>query len=595
MKLSVLYNAHRGKLIALAIVLIAGGIYVYRQRSATAEPTRYVLAAAENGTLVVSVSGTGQVATTNQVTVQPQVSGQVVRLSAKKGQSVKAGDVLLQLDSQAAQKSVRDAETSLESAKLALEKLTSPPDDLTVIQAENSLAQAREAKVSAEQSLVRAYESAFTTTANAFLDLPGLMGGFDSLLYNRALDQAQWNVDWYANVAYTWEPGVRTDKQNVISSYEKARSAYDAAFQNFKGVSRTSPNEIIAQLVNDSYQAALVIADAVKSTNNYLDHIQDLMEQNDYTMPSLMNTHQNTMDNYTTTVNSHVTALAAARDSIINSQQSLASAERSIVERQASLNNLKAGADALDLKSQQLSVKQREDALQDAREKLADYTLRAPFNGVITDVTAQVGQYASGSSTSVTVMTAQKLAEVSLNEVDVASVAVQQKATLTFDAIDGLTISGQVAEVDEVGTVSQGVVSYSATIAFDTQDERVKPGMSVSAAIATNVLTDVLTVPNAAIKTSATGSYVETLNNVPEGSAAESTGITSPTAPERQAVEIGIASDAMTQIISGLKPGDMVVIRTVAPSAAAAQSTQSIIPLPGTRSTGSGQRFNIQR
>ena len=65
---------------------------------------------------------------------------------------------------------------------------------------------------------------------------------------------------------------------------------------------------------------------------------------------------------------------------------------------------------------------------------------------------------------------------------DFLTIKVGDKATLTFDAVTDLSISGQVAEIDTVGTVSQGVVSYALKIAFDTQDTRVKPGMTVSAA-----------------------------------------------------------------------------------------------------------------
>ena len=97
-------------------------------------------------------------------------------------------------------------------------------------------------------------------------------------------------------------------------------------------------------------------------------------------------------------------------------------------------------------------------------------------------------------------ITKQKIAEISLNEVDAAKVKVGQKVTLTFDAIDGLSITGEVSEIDALGTVSQGVVTYGVKIAFDTQDERVKSGMSVSAAIITDVKQNVLLVPNAAVK-----------------------------------------------------------------------------------------------
>ena len=97
-------------------------------------------------------------------------------------------------------------------------------------------------------------------------------------------------------------------------------------------------------------------------------------------------------------------------------------------------------------------------------------------------------------------------------------------------------------EIDTIGTVSQGVVTYNVKIGFDTQDERVKPGMSVSTDIITDVRQDVLMVPNSAIKSS---SYVEALANGQ---------------PVREPVEIGLSNNTMTEIISGLNEGDKIRI-----------------------------------
>jgi HlyD family secretion protein len=70
-----------------------------------------------------------------------------------------------------------------------------------------------------------------------------------------------------------------------------------------------------------------------------------------------------------------------------------------------------------------------------------------------------------------------------------------QKVTMTFDAIPDLTMTGTVAEIDTLGTVTQGVVSYTVKIAFDTDNTDVKPGMTVSAMIITNTKIDVCKVP----------------------------------------------------------------------------------------------------
>jgi HlyD family secretion protein len=125
-----------------------------------------------------------------------------------------------------------------------------------------------------------------------------------------------------------------------------------------------------------------------------------------------------------------------------------------------------------------------------------------------------------------------------------------------------------------LGTVSQGVVTYNVKVAFDTQDSRVRSGMSVSAAIINNVKTDVLTVPVAAVKSSGDTSYVEVLPGVSATAAASILGVsgtgnggsltvTSATPPQQQAVVTGISDGTNTEIVSGLNEGDQVVSRTI--------------------------------
>lgn len=175
-----------------------------------------------------------------------------------------------------------------------------------------------------------------------------------------------------------------------------------------------------------------------------------------------------------------------------------------------------------------------------------------------------------------TLITKQRVAEISLNEVDVAQVKVGQKVTLTFDAIEDLSITGEVLEIDSIGAVSQGVVSYNVEIGFDTQDDRIKPGMSVSASIIIDVKQNVLLVPNSAVKSQGDVYYVETLTGITSVSQATAnvSGITSNTAPGQQQIEIGSANDSYTEVTSGLNEGDTIISQTITGTTSGSSSAQ---------------------
>jgi RND family efflux transporter MFP subunit len=250
----------------------------------------------------------------------------------------------------------------------------------------------------------------------------------------------------------------------------------------------------------------------------------------------------------------------------------LKSDEQSIIEKQQSLDQTNAGTDTLDLQSAELTVTKAQNALLDAQNTLADYAIRAPFAGTIAKVDVKRGDQASSGTSAVTIITKDQIAELSLNEVDAAKVKVGQKATLTFDAIEDLSIAGTVASVDTLGTVTQGVVSYAVKIDFNTQDARVKPGMTVNANIIVQTAQDVLSVPSSAIKNQNGQSYVQVFRPPLPESTDNTTGVLTPRVPENVSVVTGISDDTSVQIVTGLQLGEQIVVRSVSGTASAVPS-----------------------
>nr|MBP9869272.1 hypothetical protein [Patescibacteria group bacterium] len=152
-------------------------------------------------------------------------------------------------------------------------------------------------------------------------------------------------------------------------------------------------------------------------------------------------------------------------------------------------------------------------------------------------------------------------------------------------------------EVDMIGTATQGVVTYNVKIAFLTEDERIKAGMSVSASIATDVKTDVVLVPNGAVKSGQNGgSSVQMISGITAQAAANPLGVTSPTPPESRAITTGLSNDSMTEVTEGLSAGEFVITRTIDASAQTATPAASTggatrAPQSGAGMTGAMMRF----
>ncbi len=571
----------------LILAIIGGGYYGSKSIFSNDNVVRYATAQVQRGTLITSISGSGQVSASNQADIKPKVSGDVVYVGVKNGQEVKAGTLLVQIDSSDAQKAVRDAEISLETAKLELDKLLEPVDELDLLKAENSLAKAKETKQKAEDNITKSYEDAFNTIATAFLDLPTLITGLHDILYSYELgyesgDRYNWNITVLTNsINYGSE---RNELEKFINSaetaYKTARTKYDANFENYKNVSRYSDKEVIEALLNETLETTKAMAETVKNETNMLDFWVDYRSRRDLRIYDKVTEYQSDIKSYTSKINSHLISLLNIQRSLQDNRESILNAQRSIEELELSLAKLKAGPDELDIRAKKIAIQQKEDALLDAQQSLADHYVRAPFDGIIANLNVKKGESVSSNNAVATLITKQKIAEITLNEVDIAQVKTGQKVNITFDAIENLNITGKVVETDTLGTVSQGVVTYGVKIAFDTQDERVKPGMTLSANIITEVKQDVLMVPSSAIKQQGDISYVQVVANdadIETNLAATNTsGAIIPQSSLRvRQIQVGLSNDTMTEVISGLKEGDIVITQTINSKTTLNQSQRS--------------------
>jgi len=198
-------------------------------------------------------------------------------------------------------------------------------------------------------------------------------------------------------------------------------------------------------------------------------------------------------------------------------------------------------------------------------------TVYAPISGTITGLSLQVGSFITAQSNSSGGSTSQRIANVvtsapptitvNLTEIDTPKVKIDNKATVTFDALPNKTFTGSVVSIDTVGAVSSGVTSYPATIKLDVPDPSIFSNMGAQATIITETQSDVLMVPLTSVKSTDGSSYVEIL--------------TKSGTVEQNAVETGISSDTMTEIIFGLSEGDTVVTGSNATSTTNKSSTQS--------------------
>ncbi|HVM58740.1 MAG TPA: efflux RND transporter periplasmic adaptor subunit, partial [Candidatus Paceibacterota bacterium] len=363
------------------------------------------------------------------------------------------------------------------------------------------------------------------------------------------------------------------------TSYTAAQAAYQSALSKYKATSRSAGNDDIVALAQTTYQAAQSVADAVKDAHDFFDRVNSDYTTYNLGSSSALSTLLSNVSGYTTTVNADLSNSLSDKTNIVSAEESLATAENT-------LDTLQSGGQDMTVQSAALALKKAQEAVTTAQKNLSNYYVRAPFSGTVASVPVQLYDNASSGTTVATLVTPEKTVDISVNEIDASKIAVGQKATITFDALPDVQVAGTVASVDTLGTASQGVVSYDAVIAFDTDNAQVLPGMSATADIIIGNESGIV-VPASAVKTSGGRSYVQVFDPPLAGSDA-APGATSDTPPAQVTVTTGLTDDTQTVIETGLKGGEQVVTSTVSGTAAKTTSTGTGSLLNGSRGSTSG-------
>lgn len=241
----------------------------------------------------------------------------------------------------------------------------------------------------------------------------------------------------------------------------------------------------------------------------------------------------------------------------------LAAAEAALRQAQVNLEVAKANAKidsaSVDLLAAKAELSQAEKEYLDAKEFLTSTKIVSPVDGLVITLNIKPGDYYEPQTILGTVGDLGHLEVTALvDETEVTQVKIGQKVDIAADAAPDVTFEGQVTNIAQQGQVTDNVVTFPVTISIADARGLLKPGMTVDAEIISERRTNVLVVPNAALSERRGRMMARMLE---DGK------------PTYRRVELGITDGRMTEVLSGLKRGDVVAIeRTGTP---AAQGTQS--------------------
>jgi len=273
-------------------------------------------------------------------------------------------------------------------------------------------------------------------------------------------------------------------------------------------------------------------------------------------------------------------------------------AAAALVEQKTRLDQARSQREqqAAQLSATQRRVMQAKATLTQVADMLHKYDSYAPLDGVVTNLPVRVGETVVPGVTNLAgsnIMTIADMslitAEVKVDETDIVSVSLNQKADITIDAIPNKTFKGHVIEIGNTAILrstglaaSQSAVSsqeakdFKVVVAMDDPPDEVRPGLSCTAKITTATRQKALTIPIQALTIRQKGD-LEVKSKTPGGVQAATAAKLTPAEEKARKEEVqgvfvisggkaefhkvdtGITGATDIEVLSGLKEGDEIV------------------------------------
>jgi HlyD family secretion protein len=495
------------------------------------------------GEVAARVTETGTVEPRSKVEVKSKVGGKVVRLEVEEGERVRIGQVLAVLDP---------------------------------IEQQSQVGQIRAQVTAAQARLRQAQSQALTERKTAYLAIADARAQLQAAQVRLAQAQRQANV----------QP--RLTRMAVA----QARASDRAAVESLQRLNRSgSPQDLAesqsgldqAQAEYDLAEKALVRQKALVSKGFVPQSSVDEAESAVATARARLRTAQSRADTARDRVDADrreaearvaqsTAALDAARANEVQDvlrQDDVAAARSAVSTARLALRRSEAMQAQVEVReaeveAAQASVAQLRNSLEEVETRLRDTVLRAPMTGVVTRRYVEVGELVtSGTQTFSSGTPLMQIADLSrmqvkvqVNEVDVARLKVGQRAQIELDASRGSHLPGQVTAVAPASAVAPsaagqgggaggggagGIVKFEVKIDILGSDRRLRPGMSANVDIITAERKGVLVLPLEAVDLTA----ARVKRNVGGR-------------PVDTPVKLGLRSDSLVEILSGLKENDQV-------------------------------------
>ncbi len=584
---------------AIAVVVIGLGIWWLTHRGKSPdESLEPITVEVRRGPLRVTVSATGLLEPLTTVEVKSRSGGEISKMYVEPGDYVQAGQIIAQLDPTELQSkvdqaraqadssqarlaqahlnaeaqteqtttSITEAQASLEAARARLRQAQLQLDQIRVTNAEDIVqAQAGLASAQARLKQAQAQEQAQPTLTQAEIvqakasltraeqDLAIVLAGARP----QELAQAQARVREAQAAADNAQAALMRQEALLAKGFVSPQSVED---------SRRSRASASSQLEVAQQSLSLLEVGArpeeIKQARASLEQAQAGLEtaQAHTIQVQLKRQDREAAEAALRQAEASLSVAEVNRVQITLREEDLELASLAADQAAASLRRAKSGrlgdaARVEDIRAATADLRRTQSQLDDVEYSFKHTTIAAPRDGVVLEKLVEEGTVVPAGTAALaqgtTIITLADITEMyvlaEVDEADIAQIRVTQPAEITVDALPGRSFAGEVVKVFPKAREEQNVVYFPVRIKVLDTVRQLRPGMTADVTLVVAEQEDTLLVPDSAIDRSGQQPTVQVL----EAPDAE---------PVERTVKVGISDWEQTEILEGLKEGELLLL-----------------------------------
>lgn len=513
-------------LIAVLVAIIAGYFFF---KSGNGQDKTMVVHPAD---FVRQVSVSGKVVAVENLDLSFEQSGRVKSVLVAVGDEVFAGQVLATQDISQLEAQLAEAQAGVEAQKSKLAQLLdgSSSEDIVVaetlaLNAETALNNSYLSLNDAKQNMADKIKDAYTKADDAILNKT------DQIFNNPQSNNPQiiFTADNKLQSEINWERLLVADILKKGSNIE---------------IGQNDDLSKIARETKDKLDKIKIFLDKVSMAVNNPNNCY-VSGGSCGAIPLAWKTDNSTARS---NINLAISNLSSAEEELRIGQAGIKTAEGNFEIAKNQLSAKKAPARSSDISLNTAQIKQAEAGVQNIFAQLNKRKIISPIAGVVSVVNSKIGGISSANETAVSVISADALqAESFVPEKNIPFVKIGDSAVITLDAYgEAIIFEAKVVSIDPAETVRDGVSTYKTKMRFAENDARIKSGMTANIIITTAKKTNVIAVPQGIVAIKKGKSFVK---------------IKTGNVFSEKIVETGDTSSlGQTEIVSGLKDGDIVVL-----------------------------------